>query len=51
VAQVRLDQALGTRSAIGSECGEPLDVGHVAPTPGPGGRTAPGTALIATVLT
>jgi len=33
-----------------SECGEPLDTEHVTATPGPGGRTAPGTALIATVL-
>lgn len=33
-----------------SECGEPLDTSHVMPTPGPGGRTAPGTALIATVM-
>ncbi|TDC17107.1 winged helix-turn-helix transcriptional regulator [Kribbella albertanoniae] len=33
-----------------SECGEPLDTEHVTPTPGPGGRTAPGTALIATVM-
>jgi len=34
-----------------SECGEPLTADEVTPTPGPGGRTAPGTALIASVLT
>ena len=34
-----------------SECGNPLHSDDVTPSPGPGGRTAPGTALIATVLT
>ncbi|MFC6159859.1 winged helix-turn-helix transcriptional regulator [Kribbella jiaozuonensis] len=33
-----------------SECGEALTMDEVAPLPGPGGRTAPGTALIASVL-
>ncbi|TDO47922.1 HxlR family transcriptional regulator [Kribbella sp. VKM Ac-2527] len=33
-----------------SECGDPLTTGEVTPTPGPGGRIAPGTALIATVM-
>ncbi len=33
-----------------SECGEALEMGDVEPSPGPGGRTAPGTALIASVL-
>ncbi|MEV0799443.1 helix-turn-helix domain-containing protein [Kribbella sp. NPDC050281] len=34
-----------------SECGGPLTAADVSPSPGPGGRTAPGTALIATALT
>ena len=34
-----------------SECGDALTTGTTTPSPGPGGRTAPGTALIATVLT
>jgi DNA-binding HxlR family transcriptional regulator len=33
-----------------SACGDPLITAEVTPSPGPGGRTAPGTALIATVL-
>jgi DNA-binding HxlR family transcriptional regulator len=33
-----------------SECGDPLTTGNTTPSPGPGGRTAPGTALIATVM-
>jgi hypothetical protein len=33
-----------------SECGNPLAADDVTPSPGPGGRTAPGTALIATVV-
>lgn len=33
-----------------SECGEPLHADEVTATPGPGGRTAPGTALIGTVI-
>jgi DNA-binding HxlR family transcriptional regulator len=34
-----------------SECGDPLSTSTVTPRQGPGGRTAPGTALIATVVT
>jgi DNA-binding HxlR family transcriptional regulator len=33
-----------------SECGEAVTADDISPRPGPGGRTAPGTALIATVL-
>jgi DNA-binding HxlR family transcriptional regulator len=33
-----------------SACGEPLAAADVAVTPGPGGRAAPGTALLAEVL-
>jgi DNA-binding HxlR family transcriptional regulator len=33
-----------------SNCGEPLTADTVSPQAGPGGRTAPGTALIGTVL-
>ncbi|HEY0474208.1 MAG TPA: helix-turn-helix domain-containing protein [Kribbella sp.] len=33
-----------------SACGNPLAADDVTPSPGPGGRTAPGTALIATVV-
>jgi DNA-binding HxlR family transcriptional regulator len=33
-----------------SHCGEALTADEVTPASGPGGRTAPGTALIATVL-
>ncbi|MEV5968029.1 helix-turn-helix domain-containing protein [Kribbella sp. NPDC051952] len=33
-----------------SECGDELTSADVTPSPGPGGRTAPGTALIASVL-
>jgi DNA-binding HxlR family transcriptional regulator len=39
-----------TATVCCSECGDPLTVEEVTPSPGPGGRTAPGTALIATVL-
>jgi DNA-binding HxlR family transcriptional regulator len=34
-----------------SECGDTLTAANTTPSPGPGGRTAPGTALIATVMT
>ena len=33
-----------------SECGDKLTTTNTTPSPGPGGRTAPGTALIATVM-
>ncbi|WP_328324313.1 helix-turn-helix transcriptional regulator [Kribbella sp. NBC_00382] len=33
-----------------SECGGQLTTANTTPSPGPGGRTAPGTALIATVM-
>ncbi|ADB32261.1 transcriptional regulator, HxlR family [Kribbella flavida DSM 17836] len=39
-----------TATVTCSECGEALHTEDVRPSPGPGGRTAPGTALIATVL-
>lgn len=39
-----------TATVCCSECGEPLEAAEVTPSPGPGGRSAPGTALIATVL-
>lgn len=41
---------LTTPTVCCSECGETLEMADVAPSPGPGGRTAPGTALIASVL-
>ncbi|HZX03040.1 helix-turn-helix domain-containing protein [Kribbella sp.] len=41
---------LTTPTVSCSECGEPLATEDVVPSPGPGGRTAPGTALIASVL-
>ena len=41
---------LTTPTVSCSECGDPLEMDDVAPSPGPGGRTAPGTALIASVL-
>jgi DNA-binding HxlR family transcriptional regulator len=34
-----------------SACGDELLTEDITPSPGPGGRTAPGTALIATVIT
>jgi DNA-binding HxlR family transcriptional regulator len=41
---------LTTPTVCCSECGETLAMQDVVPSPGPGGRTAPGTALIASVL-
>jgi len=41
---------IATPTVTCSECGDPLTADTVSPQPGPGGRTAPGTALIATVL-
>jgi DNA-binding HxlR family transcriptional regulator len=39
-----------TATVCCSECGETLEMDDVRPSPGPGGRTAPGTALIESVL-
>jgi hypothetical protein len=39
-----------TATVCCSECGETLEMDDVMPSPGPGGRTAPGTALIESVL-
>jgi len=33
-----------------SECGDPLTTTNLTPTPGPGAQTAPGTALLSTVI-
>jgi DNA-binding HxlR family transcriptional regulator len=39
-----------TATVCCSECGDPLTTHNTTASPGPGGRTAPGTALIATVM-